>query len=521
MTNFAHRAFDRRDFLRLMGLGTGAFFLPSLAGRSTARAQPMAPPRRLLVIYANASWTTRVGDLAMRPPWGPVDDYALYDFQRNRIVPDPNSWTFDFTDPRLEEAQMSRVLAPFWRHRRKMTAIEGLGLLSAGLDPFGDGHAKAHAHGLTGAPAAYDFDGVKSWASQPSIDQRVHEHLLRTEPSLVSLDFRAWQDRAGPAMFHEMLYRSDPAGGVTRVTPETNPEVAFARLFEGRGPAVDGRDQAQSQVLDLVRAQHDRLIGRVGAEDRLKLEAHRQLVADLQTRLQGPMACGLPVAPGAVDGLDRTALYAHDVDAFARMVTLGFACGVSRVGSLGLVYAPTEAYGLPPDTAIHHDYEHHIYLEEFFRPEGPTEDNRHAYEKMRDRNVYQSELVARIIDHLDAVPEGDGTLLDNTLVVYWSELSHGNHGLEDTFFVLFGGGGGAIRPGRYLKYARNNPNPFGRNYNNEYTNTPHSHLLVSLAQAFGEPIDFIPGAESCIGSVPHGGVENVRISLAGPLPGLA
>jgi hypothetical protein len=280
MTNFAHRAFDRRDFLRLMGLGTGAFFLPSLAGRSTARAQPMAPPRRLLVIYANASWTTRVGDLAMRPPWGPVDDYALYDFQRNRIVPDPNSWTFDFTDPRLEEAQMSRVLAPFWRHRRKMTAIEGLGLLSAGLDPFGDGHAKAHAHGLTGAPAAYDFDGVKSWASQPSIDQRVHEHLLRTEPSLVSLDFRAWQDRAGPAMFHEMLYRSDPAGGVTRVTPETNPEVAFARLFEGRGPAVDGRDLAQS--ISVAPGQRERGLRRsprvTDAADLLKLP--RTLGAD-------------------------------------------------------------------------------------------------------------------------------------------------------------------------------------------------------------------------------------------------
>lgn len=520
MSNFTRHAFGRRDFLRLMGLGGASYFLPSLAGARRAEAQSMAPPRRLLVLYAGGSWTTRVGDLAMRPPWSTPDDYNLYDFGRNQLRPDPNEWEFSFTDPRLTQDQMSRVLAPFWRHRSKLTVIEGLGLLSSGLDPHGDAHASAHIHGLGGSPAAYEFDGVKSWAAEPSIDQRVHEHLLTANPELVSLDFRAWQDRGGPDPFHEMLYRSAAGGGATRLATESNPDNAYQRLFAGRVDQGDPIEAAQANVLDLVKAQHDRLIPRLGRTDRQKLEAHRDLVTDLQSRLARPIVCQNPAPPLPRDS-DRVRLYENDVEAFARMITMGFSCGLSRVGSLGLMYVPSEAYGLPPDAAIHHDYEHHIYLDEWFGPNGASPDNQRAYNGMLDRNIYQANLVARIVDQLDAIPEGNGTMLDNTLVVYWSELSHGNHGHEDTYFVLFGGGGGAIRPGRYLKYKRDNPNPYNRNYNNEYTNTPHSHLLVSIAQAFGIELDHLPGAASCVGSVPHAGISGVQISLSGPLPRLA
>ena len=520
MSNFKQRGFGRRDFMRLMGL-SGASLLPTLAPRSgRAQTAPGQAPRRLLVIYGEGSWTTRLGDLKMRPPWI-NDDYELYDFGRNALVPDPNEWEFSFTDPRLEQTHMSKVLAPLWRHRAKMTVLEGLGLLSSGLDGHGDGHAQAHVHLLSGSPAAYQFDGIKSWGDQPSIDQRVHEHLQKTDPHLVSLDFRAWEERGGPQMFHEFLYRTAPDGSALRLTTESNPQAAFDRMFAGRASGNDPIEAAQQNVLDLVKAQHDRLLPRLGSGDRQKLQAHRELISTLQQRLQTQALCDGNQRPGGAEGLDRVALYEQDADAFAQMIAAGFSCGLARVGTLGLVYIPSEAYGLPPRTAIHHDYEHHIFLEQWFEAGGPAPDNLRGYNAMLDRNVYRAGLVAKVIDVLDAIPEGDGTLLDNTLVVFVSELSHGNHGHEDTYFILFGSGGGAIRPGRYIKYKRDNPNPYNRNYQNEYTNTPHSHLLVSIAQAFGLEMDFMPNAQSCVGSVPHLNISDVQIPLSGPLPRLA
>jgi hypothetical protein len=100
-----------------------------------------------------------------------------------------------------------------------------------------------------------------------------------------------------------------------------------------------------------------------------------------------------------------------------------------------------------------------------------------------------------------------------------SELGHGNHGHEHYPSLIFGSGGGMITPGRYIKYAQNNPNPWGRNYYNEYTGTAHSKLLVSLAQGFGlEMNDF--GAATVPGEAPHVANSNRDVELSGPLPRL-
>ena len=75
-----------------------------------------------------------------------------------------------------------------------------------------------------------------------------------------------------------------------------------------------------------------------------------------------------------------------------------------------------------------------------------------------------------------------------------------------------------MTPGRYIKYKQNNPNPYDRNYMNEYTGTPHSHLFVSICQAFGMDVDWL-GAASVPGSVPHRNIQGT-VSLSGPLPRL-
>ena len=103
---------------------------------------------------------------------------------------------------------------------------------------------------------------------------------------------------------------------------------------------------------------------------------------------------------------------------------------------------------------------------------------------------------------------------------YWplavSEMADGNHNCEYMPFVVFGGGAtGALRSGRYLKYPQNKPNPWGRNYRNEYTGTPHNQLYVSLLQGMGLSLDAIH-ATSIEGDVPHIGVHGT-VAMNGPL----
>ena len=517
---------DRRRFLSL-----GAAALGGIAGGSSllrsleAYADESVNKRRLLVLYADGGWTSP--DVFMRPPGAPAA-WTAYNQWRpsDSLVPDDTEWEFDLSDPGLQENDFSRVLRPLYRHRSKMTVMEGLGMLSTGLDPHGDAHAAAHLAVLSGAPAAFEdpTQGAKSHASEPSIDQRVHEHLALSEPHLQSLNFRHWANRGDGVRFHEFLNRSDGMGGAQRVAVQTNPQEAHQFLFGFGQPSVepDAFALAQNDMLSMSLGQFDAMLPRLSSNDRIRLEAHREMLNKLKLDLATPLDCGAVPPPGSIDGMSRAEQMEADFDWFAELAVAALACGASRVASLA-VSVPPEAYGLDASTSIHHEYEHETDPFGGFGQGTIFENVADAlytsrYEAMVARNVVQAEHVARVLDLLDSVPEEDGTLLDNTLVLYVSELSHGNHGHEHHPFMLFGGGAGAVTPGRYLKYPQNNPNPWNRNYRNEFTCTPHSHLLISIAQAFGIDLDHI-AAPSVEGVVPHLNISGT-VSLSGPLPRL-
>lgn len=505
----------RRTLLSGLAAGTSAaLFLPSLLrGQSASEVGK----RRVLFIYAEGGWTNR--HLMMRPPWAPPEWSAYDPYHPDfSLVPDDLEWEFDLTDPRLTEADFSRVLRPLYRHRDQMTVTEGLAMLSTAMDPYGDAHAKGHIACMSGTASAEVVDGVKSRASTPSLDQRIHELLHATDPDHQALAYRTLT----ADLFHEFVWRSDGNGGAVRVPVETSPAAAFARLLPNAGNApADSLDLGRDLALSAAQRQFERLIPRLSGEDRVKLQSHRDMLADLQRRLGRTVDCAAPSAPEDSSALPRAERIVQDIGDFAQLIATAFACGMSRVASLGLVTIPPDAYGLPAAASIHHEYEHksdpfHLH----YQMNGmPTDEWAQAEEGMVQRNIWQAEQVARIIDVLRSVPEESGSLLDNTLVVYVSELSHGGHGHEHYPVILFGGFASAVTPGRYIKYAQNNPNPYNRNYHNEWTGTPHSHLLVSICQAFGMEIDYI-GAPSLPGTVPHRNITGT-VSLTGPLPRLA
>jgi len=518
---------NRRNFVSLAGLGLGGLGLGAAAPWSRSRASVLAPPRRVVFVYAEGGWTAP--HLVMRPPGAPAEwsEYNIYDAERFGTVPDPLEFEFSLTDSSLTEDRFSRVLAPLYRHRSKMTVFEGLAMLSTSLDPNGDAHAQGHIGCMSAIPAAYTYDEVKSWGSGPSMDQRIQEFLRNEAPELRSLDFRPSVDRQYVELFHEFLYRSDGMGGAERLPTQSDPEAAFDDLFGGSEvPPTDPLELAQQQILAVTDEQFRDLSGRLAGDDRVKIETHREMLEALRTRLGSQVDCGSPARPGSIDGVDEAEGYVQDFDSFTQLIGAAFACGVSRVASLGLTMIPPQLYGLPSSASIHHEYEHESDPFVGFASNSPfegvystqSETWINAYEGMVARNVWQAQQVAKLADILDAIPEGDGTLLDSTLIVYLSELSSGVHGHEAYPVILLGAGGGIVTPGRYIKYAQSNPNPYGRNYANEFTGTPHTHLFISILQAFGMDVDML-GAASVEGAAPHANVEGI-VNLSGPLPRL-
>lgn len=514
--------FNRRRFLQAAGLAGASAMLPSLS----LRAQGMTPPKRLVVLFSSGGAHCR--SLNLRPPGAPAawSAYDLYDYATNQLVPDDLEFEFDLTGLALED--FSPTLAPLYAHRSKMIVTEGLAYLSSRYED-GDAHASAHLACLTGAYGAYVYDEVKCHGSHPSIDQLISDHIRATENPLhdpLAFSLPIYGGRYAIDPFHSSFYRWSDASqtSVDRVPFEADPQVAFNRIFQGVTP--DGempspRQLAQDDVFNRVSAHYASLLPKLSLADRQRLDAHRTMLLELQQGLaQGPvLGCQLPPAPGPVGATDE-AMFVEDLNHWFDITAAAFSCDLTRVVSIrDLQWAPSSLVGVDTSVDWHHAIDHHS---------GPNQDYdvpldpeyTAAAQANTALDVQQAQWVAQLCDRLDAIPEADGsTMLDNTLVLWVKEMSHGNHGHEHYHTVMLGNVGGHFNTGRYIKYAQNNPNPWNRNYNNEYTGTPYNHYLVSILQAFGLSQNHMGTVQSVQGSVPHANITGT-IDMTGPLPRL-
>jgi hypothetical protein len=137
---------------------------------------------------------------------------------------------------------------------------------------------------------------------------------------------------------------------------------------------------------------------------------------------------------------------------------------------------------------------------------------------------------AKMVAAFKSVPEGSGTMLDNSILVLSTEIANGGHDLYRMMYVIAGGKNLGLKPGRYIKYAETGPNPYNLLKTSPYGDRPggnygsttfglgpsHSRLLVSLMQAFGVRRSSI-GLEAAVGT---GFMRDVKIEMTGPLPRL-
>jgi Protein of unknown function (DUF1552) len=345
------------------------------------------------------------------------------------------------------EFQLPRLLQPLAPFRQELLVLSGLDAHNG--NDLGDGpgdHARAGASFLTGVHCkktmgADIHNGI-------SADQIAAQSLAdRTRFPSLELGCEDSRTVGDCDSGYSCAYTNSISwrGPSTPMPPEINPRLVFERLF-GADARLDPQTRTRralyrKSILDLVREDTAKLIGTLGRADRRKMDEYLTGVREIEKRIQvaekdpRPLAPSIETPSGIPAGFSEYVKLMYDlqVAAFQADLTRVATLMVGREGSLR-VYPEI---GVPDS---HHPLTHH-------------RGNREWIEKVVKINQFHVELFAYFLGKLKSTPDGDGTLLDHTMIVYGSGLSDGNrHTHEDLPILLAGRGGGTLQPGRHLTY---------------------------------------------------------------------
>ncbi len=362
--------------------------------------------------------------------------------------------------------EITRILQPMADYRDRMLVISGLN----GPQSNAGVHASASTRFLTGAiPARTESDLQAS----VSIDQLVAQRY-GNETQLGSLELALDQnDVFGSCDIGFSCQYTSTISWRDQFTPlpmETNPRLVFERLFGDIGttdPTVRlQRIKKDQSLLDSISERVSELNRSVGAGDRAKLDQYLDSVRDVERRIQMAEAQSNRELPELTQPSGIPGTYEEHAKLMFDLQVLAYQTDLTRVITFMLgreLSGRTFAEIGVPDS--HHPTSHH-------------RDDPVLYEKVTKINEFHTSLFAYYLDKLDATPDGDGTLLDNILLLYGAGMSdsnqHSNRGLP---LVLFGGGAGAIKGGRHLRY------PEG---------TPISNLHLTMLDKLGMPVEDMP-----------------------------
>lgn len=235
------------------------------------------------------------------------------------------------------------------------------------------------------------------------------------------------------------------------VPKEVNPALVFERLFtNGRAgesqAARERREKYSKSVLDFVADDAKRLSSKVSGTDRRKLDEYMTAVREVEQRVaKSAMMRDIPeIAAKKPAGTPSD--YAEHIRLLGDLMVLAFQTDTTRVSTF--VFAnegSNRSYGFIGVPDGHHDLSHHESKEE-------------KLEKIRKINRFHVEQFAYILGRMKEIREGEGTLLDNSMIVYGSGIGDGNrHNHDDLPVVMAGKAGGSIDTGRHIKYENGTP----------------------------------------------------------------
>ncbi len=426
---------DRRTLLRGAGLSLGLPLLEAMTpmARSVfAAPTPSSPVRMACIFFPNG---------AIMENWKPSVE--------------ENSWS------------LSKTLSPLEPHKAKINVLSGLTLDNgrAKKDGAGD-HARSGATFLTAARPVKTAGNVRNGIS---VDQVAALQLEgRTKLSSIELGLTPSRNAGSCDSGYSCAYSSNISwrSETQPMSKEVTPRLAFERMFGGKDKA--GRQRRaldRRSILDVVRGDADRIMKHVGQSDKRKLEEYFAGVREIERQIEyvehedQQALPEIDVPYGRVEAFREHARLMYD------LMVVAFQTDTTRVATFMLDSAGGgRRYTDVGVKGGHHEISHH-------------RNQKSNIADLKKIDFYLVEQFRYFLDKMDAVAEGEGTLLDNSMVLYGSGLSDGNrHHHHDLPLVLAGSAGGQIETNRYVQSKKE---------------TPMANLYLSMLDMLGTPAESI------------------------------
>jgi hypothetical protein len=352
-----------------------------------------------------------------------------------------------------KDYEFTRILKPLESFREDIFVLSGLRDQNGEPGPDGPGdHARAGASYLTGVrpkkTAGADLKGGIS------ADQ-VAAQFLGKETRLPSLELGCDDARVvgncdsgySCAYSNSISWRTP----TTPMPPEVNPRLAFERLFGTEdlslSPEVRARRQRyRKSILDLVSDDTHKLVHDLGPADRRKIDEYLTAVREIEQRIARAETQEQVVLPEMEKPAGVPVAFSDYVKLMYDLQVIAFQTDTTRISTL--MIGREGSNRVYPEIGVpesHHPITHHRNLPEWI-------------EKVTKINVFHVEMLAYLLGKMKATQDGDGNLLDHSLVLYGSGLSDGNQHIHaDLPIVLAGHGDGSLKPGRHIDYPKGTP----------------------------------------------------------------
>ena len=436
------KALPRRTVLRGMGTTLALPFLDGMMPALTALAQtPANPVRRLSITYiGNGVARNAAGDIEY---WRPKTEGPL---------------------------ELSPILQPLEAHHDRLVVVTGLdnkpGFAVRG-DP-GGAHSRISGSILSGVHPKATIGG--DYATGVTVDQLAAK-AFGAQTQLPSLELSLFGgEMAGACETGYSCAYVDTVSWASPTQPlpmENNPRAVFERLFGDSGTtdpqARLGQMRRERSILDAIVETTVGLQRRLGARDRAKLADYLESIRSLEQRIQRAEADDttreLPLVTrpaGVPDSFSDYCKLMYDLQ------VLAFQADLTRVNTFMMVKElSNQAY---PESGVpdgQHGLSHH-------------NENPETIAKYAKLNTYQITMFGYFLEKLQATADGDGTLLDHSLLLYMGGMGNPNmHHPGDLPVLLAGGAGGRLKGGRHMRFE----------------GTPIANLYVAMLDKLGVPVE--------------------------------
>jgi hypothetical protein len=423
-------ALPRRTFLRGVGATLALPFLDAMVPAMSAQAQSKGAPRFAAIYCGNGA--------------------------------NMNDWT-----PPTEGVgfTLSPTLKPLEPFRDRLAVFSGLDNFPATDQGDSGGQHPRAAPAFMSSVHPKQTEGADVMAGT-TIDQIIAEHICR-DSKLASLELALDRNDVVGACDHgyacTYLNSMSWKNPTMPLPAETSPRFVFERMF-GSGDTAEqrlARSQEDRSILDGVTQEIAKLKARLGVHDRQKLGEYVDAIRDVEQRIAKAESynSNLPIPERPVGVPDTFKEYA---ELMFDLQALAFQADITRVSSFMLARENVNrSYGEIGLPEAHHAMSHH----------GNDPAKMKIFSKL---NTYHVEMLAYFVRKLQSIPDGDGTLLDRTVVLYGSGMSDGNtHNNYNVPVVVLGGKDQQVKGNRHLRFAKG---------------TPLANLSLTLIDKFGVPM---------------------------------